>query len=90
MPFAIDEEALASPNMQILDIGKPPVKQIPYADYPRMVYLHPSDKTKEHRTKIVQNKAELDAAQAKGWRKEPHIPQAAPEDLSGFETHGPK
>jgi len=53
MPQAIDQEALDSPNLKILDINKPPSKSIPYEEFPRMVFLHPKDKTKEHRTLTV-------------------------------------
>lgn len=75
MPFAIDQEAMEGANMKALDINRPPLKQIPYIAFPKMVYLHPVDKTKEHRTKVVQNDDELQAALAQGWRKQPHVPQ---------------
>lgn len=82
MPRAIDQEALESPNMKILDINNPPTKTIPYEAFPRMVYLHPKDKTKEHRYQVVNNAAELEAAQQKGFKIQPHVPEAATEDLS--------
>ena len=41
----------------------------------------------EHLTKLVQNEAELDAALAEGWVKEPYIPKAAPKQPG---LYGPK
>lgn len=94
MPFAIDQEALESPNMKVLDINKPPTKNIAHQAYPTMVYLHPKDKTKEHRVSIVGDQNGLDAAQKQGWKTTPHIPEEVIEDLSkDFEaeplTRGP-
>ena len=82
MPYELDQEALDSPNLKILDINKPPVKAMPHQAFPAMVYLHPKDKTKEHRTKIVNTPEEKEAAIEQGWRVQPHIPVAAVEDLS--------
>lgn len=82
MPYAIDQEALESPNMKILDMNKPPVKSIPYQAFPKAVYLHPKDKAKEHRHKTVATPEELHAAEAQGWKTAPHIPQMVVEDLS--------
>lgn len=90
MPFALDQEALDSPNMKVLDINKPPVKSIPHQSYPKMVYLHPKDKTKEHRAKVVDTVDEKDAALKQGWKLEQHIPEAVVEDLSDeFEAAAP-
>ena len=86
MPYQIDQEAIDSPSLTMLDIGKPPTKSIAYQAYPKMIYLHPKDKTNEHRIKIVENVEELEAAEAQGWKTQPHIPEAKPEDLSAFET----
>jgi len=86
MPYALDEDALNSADMKVLDISRPPTKQIPTYEFPRMVYLHPKDKTREHRTKIVHDKDEQESAAKQGWRPEPHIPQAAPDaELEEFE-----
>lgn len=85
MPFAIDEEALNSPSLTQLDIAKPPTKNIPYAAFPKLVYLHPKDKTADHKIKVVEDADELDAAEAQGWQTKPHVPAAKPEDMSGFE-----
>lgn len=82
MPRVIDQEALDSPNLKILDINNPPTKQVPYEAFPKMVYLHPKDKTKEHRTKVVQTPDELEEHETKGWKKNPHIPVEPVEDLS--------
>jgi hypothetical protein len=90
MPFEIDTDKLNDPSVQILDIGKPPVRQMAMQHFPKMVYLHPRDKTKVHRTQIVQNEAELDAAEKQGWKKKPHVPVAQVEDLSEhFEAEAP-
>lgn len=79
MPFAVDEDKMTSASMQVMDIGKPPLKQIPHMEFPKMVYLHPKDKTKEHRTKVVKDRDELDAALKQGWRKNAHVPVAPPD-----------
>jgi len=79
MPYAIDQEALDSPNMKVMDIHHPPMKSIPHEEFPKMVYLHPVDKTKEHRVKIVANKKELEAATKHGWRMDAHVPIAPPD-----------
>lgn len=36
MPYAVDEEKLS--KAQSLDLGAPPVKSIPFAEFPKMVY----------------------------------------------------
>lgn len=91
MPSAIDKEALESPSMNMLDINRPPLKNIAHQEYPKMVFLHPKDKSKEHRTKIVESSEELEAAEAKGWKPKPHIPVEPPEDLSvDFEAEAPE
>lgn len=82
MPYALDQEALDSPNLKILDINKPPTKNIPFEAYPKMVFLHPKDKTKEQRTKIVATPEQLETAERQGWKLKPHIPEAIVEDLS--------
>lgn len=79
MPFEIDSEALDSPNLKVLDIQHPPTKSIPHMEFPRMIYLHPVDKTKEHRTKIVHSKTELEAATKQGWKLAAHVPEAPPD-----------
>lgn len=45
-----------------------------YQPYPKMLYLHPEDKTKEHTYIVVNNEEEKDAALAKGYVIEPHNP----------------
>jgi hypothetical protein len=44
------------------------------------LYLHPFDKTKEHKFILVNSPEEQDAAIEKGYKVEPHVPVAAPED----------
>lgn len=86
MPLAVDQEALNDPSLKVLDILNPPTKQIPYAAFPKAVYLHPKDKTKDHRTKTVESAEELDAATKEGWRLKPHVPIAAADpELAQFE-----
>lgn len=75
MPYAIDEERLNSPNNKVMDINQPPMKSIPHEKFPKAIYLHPKDKTKEHKSKIVKNDAELEAAMKQGWKLNPHVPQ---------------
>lgn len=91
MPYAIDEEKLNSPNMKMLDINNPPLKQIPYQPFPKMVYLHPKDKTKEHKFKVVQDQHELDQALKQGWRTQGHVPVAPViDDSDEFEADIPE
>lgn len=91
MGYVIDEEKLNSPNMKVMDINNPPIKQVPYQPFPKMVYLHPKDKTKEARTLIVNDQRELDEALKKGWRKEGHVPTAPEVNLSDdFEADVPE
>jgi len=61
MPLTIDEEAFKGGKILSLDLSKPqgpvgatgsvasgglPVKQIPFLEWPRVVYLHPNEPTK--------------------------------------------
>ena len=47
MPFTVDVEAMTDrpgkPAIVSMDPAKPPVKQIPHMEYPRVVYLHPKE-----------------------------------------------
>lgn len=47
MPFAIDEEKMKgnekTQQIQSLDLAKPPVKSIPHAEFPRVIYKHPKE-----------------------------------------------
>src|SRR6185437_12988538 len=38
-PFAIDEEKIK--EKQAMDLNNPPVRSIPFQEYPRLVYKHP-------------------------------------------------
>ena len=90
MPFAIDEAAINDSNLKVMDILNPPTKAIAFQEFPKMLYLHPKDKTQEHRTRVVQNVTEQEAALAQGWRIQPHIQQEAAVDLSvDFEAEMP-
>jgi hypothetical protein len=82
MPYELDTEALDSPNMKVLDINKPPTKQAPHREFPKMLFMHPRDKSKEHLVKIAADEDEAVALEAKGWRTNPHVPVPAPEDLN--------
>jgi len=83
MPFAIDTEALNS--KKVLDIANPPTKNIPHAEFPRVIYLHPKDKSKEHLSRVVANEQELEMYLAQGWKKEAHVPQGSGNLPEGFE-----
>lgn len=80
MPRAIDHEAFD--ELKVLDINNPPTKNIPHEPFPKMVYLHPKDKTKDHRFKTVYTPSEFEAAQKEGWKTQPHMPEVVAEDLS--------
>jgi len=49
-------------------------------EFPKMVYLHPEDKTHEHATLVVNNPDEQAVAEGKGYKLEPHIPVVPPEE----------
>lgn len=53
-----------------------------FSEYPKMVYLHPVDKTRTHKTKIVNNADEEAAAIAYGYRNDPHVPVAKVEEVA--------
>ena len=90
MPYAIDQKALEGEHApKVMDINKPPLVNIPHEKFPKMVYLHPKDKTKEHLAKIVKSEDELKNALKQGYKLKPHIPEepAEIEVLSGeYET----
>jgi len=50
-----------------------------YQEYPKMLYLHPEDKTKEQTQIVVANEDEEKAAAAKSYQVKPHLPVLAPE-----------
>lgn len=80
MPFAIDQKALEGENApKVMDINKPPLKSIAHEKFPKAIYLHPVDKTREHRSKIVQNDDELKVAMKQGWKLQPHVPVDPPD-----------
>jgi hypothetical protein len=47
MPFAVDDEAMkGAPGKNpiiSMDPAKPPVRQIPHMEWPRVIYLHPKE-----------------------------------------------
>lgn len=89
MPKAIDQESLESPNTKVLDINNPPTKNIAHEHYPKMVYLHPKNKTQEHKFKVVHTAEEHETAEKEGWKTKPHVPVAVVEDYSeDFEVEG--
>ena len=91
MPTAVNEEVLKDPQTKVLDINKPPLAVIPHQEFPKMVYLHPKDKTKEARYKVVENKQEQDEAAKQGYQTKPHVPQPPPDkELEEFEYEAPK
>lgn len=74
MPQAIDEQAFG--KLQVLDVNKPPMKQIPHMEFPKMVFKHPGKghQHETHKTKIVNNGEELKAALDAGWQTKGHVP----------------
>jgi len=58
-------------------------------EYPKMLYLHPVDKTLEHKYVVVINEEEAKAAFDLGYKVEPHIPQLPPgKQFEGKEYEG--
>ena len=91
MPFAIDEVAINDSNLKVMDILKPSTKAIAFQEFPKMLYLHPKDKTKEQRTRIVKDATEQERAFKEGWRVQQHIPQEPTVDLAAdFEAEMPE
>lgn len=52
-------------------------------EYPKMLYLHPVDKTQEHKFVTVANCEEEKEAVGKGYKLEPHVP--VPADVKDYE-----
>lgn len=82
MPREIDQEKIEGSDLPTLDINNPPTKTMPYQAYPKIVYLHPKDKTKQHKHMVVRNDQEHDVAAKKGYKDNPHVPVEAAEDFS--------
>lgn len=74
MPYEINQDKLESPETKTLDLANPPLRQIAFREYPKMLFLHPKDKSKEHLTKIVHSEEEESAAVRQGWRPDGHVP----------------
>lgn len=87
MPNEIDVNELNS--KKVLDIAKPPTRNIPFQEYPKCIYLHPKDKTKEHLPKVVNNKQEEEEHLQRGYRLEAHIPVAEYPFPAGFDPDLP-
>jgi hypothetical protein len=87
MPKAIDQAKLN--DLKILDISNPPTMEIPRLEFPKMVYLHPKDKTQEHKYKVVDNDEELTAALKLGYQKKPHVAVAPVEVVDEGEYEVP-
>jgi hypothetical protein len=49
-----------------------------FEEYPKMVYLHPPDKTQKHTIAVVKNPDEENAKLDAGYQKNPHLPLIAP------------
>lgn len=49
-------------------------------EYPKALYLHPSDETKEHKAITVRDPAEQEEAESSGYQVTPHIP-VSPDDF---------
>lgn len=87
MPREIDQEKIEGSDLPTLDINNPPTRVIAHQSYPKIVYLHPKDKTKEHIHKVVNNEAEHEAAEKQGFKTKPHIPvEPEPDYSEDFET----
>lgn len=58
-------------------------------EYPKMLYLHPVDKTKEHKFITVNSCDDENDALKAGYKLEPHVPVPAPKDqFDGVEYEG--
>jgi hypothetical protein len=97
MPKEVDVEAMK--ELKMLDLSKPPMRDIPHMEFPKCIYLHPKDKYRvirrkddrgnvveeykeptTHKSKVVADKAELDKALKSGWKREPYLPVAVPDE----------
>lgn len=90
MPTAIDEQVLESKSKgnQSFDINKPPLKNIPHQDFPKMLYLWPKDKKQPptSKTAIAKDAKEEKALLAKGYRAQPHNQEFEEDVPEGFEA----
>ena len=53
-----------------------------YQEYPKMLYLHPADKTQVQSQIVVANSDDEKAAVGKGYKLLPHIPTPVPENTA--------
>jgi hypothetical protein len=83
MQQEIDQETIDT--KKVLDISKPPMKDLGFHKFPQLVYKHPKSKEKEHKTLKVHNQADLDKALKDGYKEKPHIPVAPAAPDSDFE-----
>jgi len=84
MPYTIDEAAFTAGKN--IEAQRPPVKQIPHLEYPKMLYLHPKDKQRDHRTVLVNSAEEEKKYRDQGWRTTAHVPAGAPVVPDDFEA----
>jgi hypothetical protein len=83
MQQEVDQETIDT--KKVLDIAKPPMKDLGFVKFPQLVYKHPKDKAKEHKVLKVENQAELDKALKEGYKEKAHIPVVPATDDSAFE-----
>ncbi len=79
MQREIDTEKMG--GLKVMDFNNPPTREIGYQAFPKAIYLHPKDKSKEARCKVVANKVELDEALRQGWRLQSHVPLVPNSDI---------
>lgn len=85
---AIDEAKMK--ELKSMEVGKPPTKDIGFIEYPKVIYLHPKDKSKEQISKTVQDKAEEEKFLKLGYRLKPHVPQIEEALPEGFDADVPE
>ena len=62
-----------------------------FQEYPKMLYLHPVDKTKDHKVLIVKTPDEQNNAFSKGYKQEPNVPVTpASEQYEGISYEVPE
>lgn len=51
MPWTVDEDKIkqepGKPSLASMDPAKPPLKEIPFLDFPRVLYKHPKEPTRK-------------------------------------------
>ena len=73
MAYIDEQKKSVGPRLSTeFNIDHPPVKFLPYQEFPKMLYRHPQNRTLPDVTLIVNNAQEQKQAQGNGFTDKPH------------------